>query len=211
MWRTATKPIHDEPRTFRVWLLTQKHRSDGVGELARRIAEDSCLGRKVSAESVRHHTLAFHSTAPVVTDAFNQAIKEWRQGQGNVAGSQTDRLLPRPDSRSPVSPVRWSGLAHTWAQRSRSWMHVRGQSIQMEDILRRSRQISRSAGRALRQTPPVLANLLRTNRESQNRPRTRRIGDSGNRYRHARARGPKRGNRASSASDRWYERATAGK
>jgi hypothetical protein len=208
MWRTATKPIHDEPRTYRGWLLTQRDRRDGVGELARRIAEDSCLGRQVSAESVRHHTLAFHSSAPGVTDAFNQSIKEWRQGRSNDAGSQTDRLLARPDSRNPKSPARWSGLAHAWAQRSGSWMHARGQSIQMEDILRRSRRISRSTGRALRRTPPVLANLLWINRERRTRPRTRRVGDTGNRYRHARARG---GNGASSAGDRWYERATAGK
>ena len=74
MWSTAAKPIYVEPRTFRGWLLTQTYRIDGVGEIARRVADDWCLGQRVGAESVRHHTLTFHSAAPAVIDAFNQAI-----------------------------------------------------------------------------------------------------------------------------------------
>ena len=206
--RTATKPTYDKPHSFRGWLLTQTYRIDGVGKTARRVAEDSCLGQRLSPEAVRHHTQTFHSAAPDVLDAFNQAIEEWQQGNGKVAGSQTDYLLPRPNSRIPVSPARWSGHAHTWTQRGRSWVRVRSQSIQFGDILRRSKPISRRAGRALRRTPPVLANLLWTNRERRTRARNRQIGDIGNHYRHARATGPKGGNEASSANDRWYERVT---
>lgn len=213
MWRTATKPTYDEADNFRGWLLTQTYRIDGVGELSRRVAEDSCLGQRVSAESVRHHTFAFHSAVPAVVDAFNQAIQEWQRGRRNVAGgSQTDRLLPRPKSRNLVGPARWSGRAHTWVQRGRSWLQVRGQSDQFGDILRRSMPMSRRAGRALRRTPPVLANLVWTNRrERRIRSRTHRSGHIDDRYRHARATGPKGGNGASTAGDRWYERVAAGK
>jgi hypothetical protein len=211
MWRTATKPINDETSTFRGWLLTQTYRIDGVGQLARRVAEDSCLGRRVSAESVRHHTFAFHSAAPPVSDAFTQAIKEWQRGNANVGASQTDRLVLPPKSLNPVSPAGWSGHVHTWAERGRSLVNVLSQSLHFGDIVRRSVPISRRAGRALRRTPPVLANLLWTNREPRTRSRTRRTGDIGNRYRHVRSTGTKRGNGASSAGDRWYERAAAGK
>jgi hypothetical protein len=207
MWRTATKPTYDKPRSFRGWLLTQTYRIDGVGKIARRVAEDSCLGQRLSPEAVRHHTLTFHSAAPDVLDAFNQAIEEWQQGKGEVAAAQTDYLLPRPSSRIPVRRASWSGHAHTWTQRGRSWVRVRGESIQFGDILRRSMPISRRAGRALRRTPPVLANLIWTNRQRRTSARNRQIGDIGNHhYRHARATGPKRSNEASSASDRWYER-----
>ena len=211
MWSTAAKPIYVEPGTFRGWLLTQTYRIDGVGEIARRVADDWCLGQRVGAESVRHHTLTFHSAAPAVIDAFNQAIEEWQQGKGKVAGSQTDRLRLRPNSRNPVSLASWSGHAHNWAQRGRSWVHVCGQSLHFGDILRRSMPISRRAGRALRRTPPVVANLLWTNRERRTRVRNRRVGNMGNGYRNARTTGPKRGNGTSSASDRWYERVSAGK
>lgn len=206
MWRTATKPTYDKPRSFRGWLLTQTYRIDGVGQIARRVAEDSCLGQRLSPEAVRHHTLTFHSAAPDVLDAFNQAIEEWQQGKGRVAPSQTDHLLPQPNSRISVRPARSSGHANTWTQRGRSWVRVHGQSIQYGDILRRSIPISRRAGRALQRTPPALANLLWTNRERRTRGRNRQIGDIGNHYRHARATGLKGGNEASSASDRWYER-----
>ena len=118
--RTATKRRYDEPRSFRGWLLTQTYRIDDVGKIARRVAEDSCLGQRLSAESVRHHTLTFHSAAPSVLDGFNQAIEEWQQGKGNVANPRTDHFLPRPSSRNLVSPAGWSEHAHTWAQRGRS-------------------------------------------------------------------------------------------
>lgn len=206
MWRTATKPTYDEPRSFRGWLLTQTYRIDGVGKIARRVAEDSCLGQRLSPEAVRHHTLTFHSAAPEVLDAFNQAIEEWQEGKGKVAAAETDYSPPRANLRIPVSPARWSGHAHTWTQRGRLWVRVRGLSIQSGDLLRRSVPISRRAGRALRRTPPVLANLLWTSRERRTRARTRQLGDIGNYHRHARATGPKGGNGASSASDRWYER-----
>jgi hypothetical protein len=211
MWRTATKPKYDEPRSFRGWLLTQTYRIDDVGKIARRVAEDSCLGQRLSAESVRHHTLTFHSAAPSVLDGFNQAIEEWQQAKDSVAGSQTDYLLPRPNSRIPVSPARWSGHAHTWAQRGRSWVRDRGPSIHFRTLLRRSVPMSRRAGSALQRTPPVLANVIWTIRERRTRARDRQIGDIGNRYPHARATGPKGGIGASSASDRWYERVAAGK
>jgi len=212
MWSTATKPTYDDPRgSFRGWLLTQTFRIDGVGKIARRVAEDSCLGQRLSAESVRQHTLTCHSATPAVIEGFNQAIEEWQQGKANVAGLPTDYVVRRPSSRNPVSPARWSGHAHTWAGRGRSWVSVLGQSG--EHILRRSMSITQRAGRSsvVRRTPSLLANLLSTNRERQTRVKDRRIGEVERRYRHPRATGPKAGNEPSSASDRWYERVAAGK
>jgi hypothetical protein len=221
MWRTATKPTYDDPRgSFRGWLLTQTYRIDGVGKIARRVADDSCLGQRLSAESVRQHTLTCHSAAPAVIEGFNQAIEEWQQGKASVPGSQPDSVIRRPSSRIPVSAASWSGHTHSWAERGRSLVGVLGQCS--EDILRRSVSISRRASRAgvVRRTPALLADLLWTNRERRTRARDRR-SEIGNSNRHARttrpttrptrAPGPKGGNEPTSASDRWYERVAAGK
>jgi hypothetical protein len=219
MWRTATKPTDDDPRgSFRGWLLAQTYRIDGVGKIARRVAEDSCLGQRLSAEAVRQHTLTCHSAAPAVIEGFNQAIEEWQQGKANVAGSQTESVIRRSSSRIPMSPASWSGHAHTWAERGRSWVGAFGQCS--EDILRRSVSMSRRVRRSgvVRRTPPLLANLLSTNRDRRTHARDRRIGEIGSRTRRparatgpTRAPGPKGGNEPSSASDRWYERVAAGK
>ena len=212
MWRTATKQIYDKPReTFRGWLLTQTYRIDGVGKIARGVAEDSCLGQRLSAESVRQHTLTCHSAAPAVIDAFNQAIAEWQQAKGDAA-LPTPQRIASDRVPSPLSLASWSGHAHTWAHRGRSWVSVRDQAGQFGDILRRAMPASRSAGRAVvRRTSLLLSNFVETNRERRTRARDRRIPDSGSRNRQPRATGPKGGSDASSAGDRWYERVSAGR
>ncbi len=107
MWRTATNPMYEEPRgSFRRWLLTQTYRTDGVGRIAQVVAEDSCLGRRLSAESVRQHTLTCHSSTPAVIDAFNRAIEEWQQGKDNVATSPTRKRIATYRVRNPLSRAR---------------------------------------------------------------------------------------------------------
>jgi hypothetical protein len=211
MWRTATKQIYDKPReTFRGWLLTQTYRIDGVGKIARGVAQDSCLGQRLSAESVRQHTLTCHSAAPAVIDAFNQAIAEWQQAKGHATLPTQKRITP-DRVLNPPSLASWSGH-HTSAHRGRTWVSVRDQASQFGDILRRAMPKSRSAGRAVvRRTSLLLSNLVETNRERRTRTRDRRIPEVVSRNRHPRATGPKGGSEPSSAGDRWYERVAAGR
>ena len=214
MWRTATKPSHEKPTdSFRGWLLTQTYRIDDVGKVARRVSDDLCLGQRISAESVRQHTLTCHSATPAVLDGFNRAIEEWQQIKGNVAVSQADYSLQRPTARIPVSLSRWAGHAHTWAERGRTWVSLRANSSQFGDMVRRSMAVSRRAGRGgtVRRTPPRLANLLSTSRDRRPGAGDRRIREIDSRVRHARDTGPKGSNEASSANDRWYERVATGK
>src|SRR6516162_731482 len=151
MWRIATKPINDESKSsFRGWLLTQTYRIDDVGKVARRVAEDSCLGQRVTAESVRQHTLTCHSATPSVIDGFTRAAEEWQQAKDKAAGLQARTSLPHPSARIPASSAWSSAYAVTWNQLGRSWASVRGHLSQFGGILLPSLPTSRKSGRAVR-------------------------------------------------------------
>jgi hypothetical protein len=179
------------------------------------------LGQRLSAESVRQHTLTCHSASTAVIDAFNQAIAEWQQSKTDVTSSHADSYSfpPRPSSRNRVSPDGWSGNAETLAERGRSWTSVvLDQSSQFGDILRRSVSTSRRAARAgAQRTSALLANLQETSRARRPPARERRISETrGSRHSQTRATGTNKGankgaNEPASASDRWYERQVASK
>ena len=212
MWRIATKPINDESKSsFRGWLLTQTYRIDDVGKVARRVAEDSCLGQRVSAESVRQHTLTCHSATPSVIDGFNRATEEWQQAKDKAAGLQARTSLPHPSARIPASSAWSSAYAVTWNQLGRSWASVRGHLSQFGGILLPSLPTSRKAGRAVRRTPALLTNLLSANRQPRTPASNRRSNEIPSRNPRARAARPSGGNEPSSARDRWYERVVAEK
>ena len=214
MWRIATKPINDESKSsFRGWLLTQTYRIDDVGKVARRVAEDSCLGQRVSAESVRQHTLTCHSATPSVIDGFNRATEEWQQAKDKAAGLQTRTPLPHSNTRNRESSAWSSAYAVTWNQVGRSWASVRGHLSQFGGILQPSLLTSRKAGRAgvARRTPALLTNLLSASRQPRTPASNRRSNEIRSRNPRARATRPSGGNEPSSARDRWYERVVAEK
>jgi hypothetical protein len=69
----------DEPNGwFRSWLREQVGRDDPVGNIAREVFPDRCLGQRRTARSMYVHRVAYHDTTPKIRATFRQAEYEWR-------------------------------------------------------------------------------------------------------------------------------------
>lgn len=84
---TAADVMYDEPRgSFRSWLLKQCERQDRVGDLARHVVSDPCLGQKRTPKAILDHRQDHHW--PVRDDtihAFKVALQEWEEWKRHKA------------------------------------------------------------------------------------------------------------------------------
>ena len=69
--------------TFAEWLLAQRHRVDAVGQLARRVADDTTFPR--GKNTPLHRQLAHYEALPAVRRAVKFARTEWRKSLSVVA------------------------------------------------------------------------------------------------------------------------------
>jgi hypothetical protein len=76
---TAADVMYHERRgSFRAWLVEQSNRQDRVGELARDLKGDSCLGQKRTPNAILMHLHARHfPVADSTIRAFKEALEEW--------------------------------------------------------------------------------------------------------------------------------------
>ncbi len=84
---TAADAMYREPRgSFRSWLIEQCKRQDDVGNLARDIRSDSCLGQKRTPKAILAHRVAHHWPIGEATKrAFEKALQEWKEWKRNQA------------------------------------------------------------------------------------------------------------------------------
>lgn len=61
---------------FSTWLKQQVHRRDPIGDLARDVAEDTCLGPYRSSEVLRDH-MDSHNAIPEAMQALDEAEAEY--------------------------------------------------------------------------------------------------------------------------------------
>ena len=84
---------------FRGWLVDQIRRQDAVGDLAREIRADTCLGQKRTPKAILSHMVADHEPCGDAMEAFKRAVAEW------ITGRATNR-----HSRLTVSPELAKGI-----------------------------------------------------------------------------------------------------
>ena len=65
--------------SFRSWLRQQENRDDGIGDLARDVAADWCLGSEGTVRSIREHMVTVHDPVPTAMDALARASREWHR------------------------------------------------------------------------------------------------------------------------------------
>jgi hypothetical protein len=84
---TAADVMCDEPRgSFRAWLLEQCKRQDSVGDLARDVRSDSCLGQRRTPNGILMHRQAYHEPLrDAAKRAFEKALQEWKEWKRNQA------------------------------------------------------------------------------------------------------------------------------
>ena len=77
---TAADVMFDEPRgSFRSWLVAQVDRQDRVGDLARDLRADKCLGQKRTPAAILSHMQAAHYPCnDAIIDSFKAALAEWK-------------------------------------------------------------------------------------------------------------------------------------
>jgi hypothetical protein len=79
---TAADVMFNEPQgSFRAWLLEQKRRRDVVGDLARDLLADRCLGQAVSPVAIHWHLQAAHFPCDCALGALRVAVDEWNVGR----------------------------------------------------------------------------------------------------------------------------------
>ena len=66
---------------FRGWLVDQIRRQDAVGDLARDIRADTCLGQKRTPKAILSHMVADHEPCGDAIEAFKRAVAEWDTGE----------------------------------------------------------------------------------------------------------------------------------
>jgi hypothetical protein len=70
--------MYDEPRgSFRSWLIQQCERQDSVGDLARDVRVDSCLGQKRTPNTI---LMDLQSHGPLSAPRFAHLRKRYRSG-----------------------------------------------------------------------------------------------------------------------------------
>lgn len=87
---TAADAMFGEPRgSFRAWILAQAGRDDAVGEVARSVWRDQCLGRLRAPHGIEVHILVYHSqTLPEGDQVF---VENWRAAVGEWSRSTVAR------------------------------------------------------------------------------------------------------------------------
>jgi hypothetical protein len=64
---------------FRGWLVEQQDRPDDVGDIARTVAADCCIGSRRSPRSVVAHLWSRHAPSDELALGFTRALREWQQ------------------------------------------------------------------------------------------------------------------------------------
>jgi hypothetical protein len=67
-------------KTFREWLRLQERRDDSIGDLARDVATDRCLGKRRAVGSIREHLVAAHTPIDAALDTLDRAGQLWKYG-----------------------------------------------------------------------------------------------------------------------------------
>jgi len=63
---------------FREWLISQVNRGDPIGELASRVAHDSCIPAAATGyPGIKHHLITKHGIDQYGENALRLAGKEW--------------------------------------------------------------------------------------------------------------------------------------
>ena len=63
-----------------MWLRHQERRDDSIGDLAREVAHDRCLGKRRSVGSIRKHMVIAHTPIDEALDTLDHAGQLWQYG-----------------------------------------------------------------------------------------------------------------------------------
>jgi hypothetical protein len=76
---TAADAMYGEPHgRFRAWLRQQIGRVDPVGDIARDVFQDRCLGQRRTPTAIYVHMGACHNVSAEAREAYRDAVAEWR-------------------------------------------------------------------------------------------------------------------------------------
>ena len=93
---TAADVMYNEPGgSFRSWLVVQTGRQDRVGDLARDVRADRCLGQKRTPGAILRHMQAAHYPCDGAIESFRAALAEWKVAKPTVVADLPQRL-PEP-------------------------------------------------------------------------------------------------------------------
>lgn len=67
----------DFPQTFRAWLLAHARQDSAIGDVARDVKQDPCLGRAWTPSGILHHIETEHEPCEAFLDAFSKAVAKW--------------------------------------------------------------------------------------------------------------------------------------
>jgi hypothetical protein len=74
--------VNERKGSFRAWLLEQMRREDAVGDFARDVAADPCLGKKRTPNAIARHIEDEHYPYDDnVMVAWARALREWRSAR----------------------------------------------------------------------------------------------------------------------------------
>lgn len=87
-WRAADVMFGERRGSFRAWILDQAGRDDGVGEVARLVWNDRCLGQLRTPRSLETHIVVRHvpdvpSTYRTFHESWRSTLREWVSAKGH--------------------------------------------------------------------------------------------------------------------------------
>ena len=91
---TAADVMYNEPGgSFRSWLVVQTGRQDRVGDLARDVRADRCLGQKRTPGAILRHMQAAHYPCDGAIESFRAALAEWKVAKATEPVPQPTPVL----------------------------------------------------------------------------------------------------------------------